>query len=70
MADHDLDPARFGTAFKAFMEAVVAAAAPPSSPLLERISPSSRRSTTPSTIPTCRWRWMPTWPARDAGRTC
>ena len=37
MADHDLDPARFGTAFKAFMEAVVAAAAPPSSPLLERI---------------------------------
>ena len=37
MADHDLDPARFGTAFKAFMEAVVAAAAPPSSPLLERM---------------------------------
>jgi hypothetical protein len=37
MADHDLDPARFGTAFKAFMEAMVAAAAPPSSPLLERM---------------------------------
>ena len=37
MADDDLTPARFGTAFKAFMEAVVAAAAPPSSPLLERM---------------------------------
>jgi hypothetical protein len=33
----DLTPARFGTAFKAFMGAVVAAAVPPSSPLLERI---------------------------------
>jgi hypothetical protein len=64
MADDDLTPARFGTAFKAFMEAVVAAAAPPSSPLLERIQahlgsdlahlPVIARSTTPSTIPTCR----------------
>ncbi|HEV8637770.1 MAG TPA: AAA family ATPase [Chloroflexota bacterium] len=33
----ELSPARFGSAFKAFMDAVVAAAAPPSSPLLERI---------------------------------
>ena len=33
----DLTPARFGTTFKAFMDAVVAAATPPSSPLLERI---------------------------------
>jgi hypothetical protein len=37
MPDNDLDPARFGSAFKAFMEAVTAAAAPPRSPLLERI---------------------------------
>lgn len=37
MADDDLTPARFGTAFKAFMEAVTVAAQPPSSPLLERI---------------------------------
>ena len=36
MAD-DLSPARFGTAFKAFMDAVVAESAPPRSPLLERI---------------------------------
>jgi hypothetical protein len=32
-----LSPARFGSAFKAFMDAVVAAASPPASPLLERI---------------------------------
>jgi hypothetical protein len=32
-----LDPARFGSAFQAFMEAVTAAADPPRSPLLERI---------------------------------
>ena len=37
MADDDLNPERFGTAFKAFMEAVTDAAVPPSSPLLERI---------------------------------
>ncbi|HEX6506138.1 MAG TPA: 26S protease regulatory subunit, partial [Chloroflexota bacterium] len=37
MADGDLDPARFGTAFKAFMEAVTAEAQPRTSPLLERI---------------------------------
>src|SRR5262245_32558224 len=35
--DLDLDPARFGAAFLAFMEAVRAAAAPPRSPLLARI---------------------------------
>jgi hypothetical protein len=34
---NDLAPERFGTAFKAFIEAVVQAAAPPESPLLERI---------------------------------
>ena len=33
-----LSPDRFGTAFKAFMDAVVAAAEPPSSPLLDRIT--------------------------------
>jgi hypothetical protein len=37
MADNELDPGRFGAAFKAFMDAVVAAAVPPESPLLERI---------------------------------
>lgn len=37
MADDDLSPARFGSAFKEFMEAVTAAATPPSSPLLDRI---------------------------------
>ncbi|MDP9372566.1 MAG: hypothetical protein M3Q65_08965 [Chloroflexota bacterium] len=37
MTGADLSPARFGDAFKAFMEAVTAAAAPPNSPLLERI---------------------------------
>jgi len=37
MADNDLTPARFGSVFKEFMEAVVAAATPPSSPLLERM---------------------------------
>ncbi len=36
MAD-DLSPARFGTAFKAFMDDVVAESSPPRSPLLERI---------------------------------
>jgi len=36
MAD-DLSPARFGGAFKSFMDAVVAEASPPRSPLLERI---------------------------------
>ncbi len=33
----DLSPARFGTTFKAFMDAVVAESSPPRSPLLERI---------------------------------
>jgi hypothetical protein len=33
----DLSPARFGTAFRTFMDAVLAAATPPASPLLERI---------------------------------
>ncbi len=37
MDGNPLDPANFGTAFKAFMEAVTEAAAPPSSPLRERI---------------------------------
>jgi hypothetical protein len=37
MADPSLSPAQFGAAFKAFMEAVVQAAAPPDSPLLDRI---------------------------------
>ncbi len=37
MTDTHLDPAHFGNSFKAFMDAVVAAAVPPSSPLLERI---------------------------------
>lgn len=37
MTDNDLEPARFGSAFKAFMEAVTAAAKPPRSPLLERL---------------------------------
>jgi DNA polymerase III delta prime subunit len=37
MTDTDLSPERFGTAFKAFMDAVIAAAVPPSSPLLDRI---------------------------------
>jgi hypothetical protein len=37
MPDDDLDPARFGSAFMAFMEATTAAAAPPRSPLLDRI---------------------------------
>jgi hypothetical protein len=37
MPDDDLDPARFGSAFHAFMAAMTAAAAPPRSPLLERI---------------------------------
>ena len=37
MTDDDLTPARFGAAFKAFMETVVAAATPPRSPLLERM---------------------------------
>ncbi len=37
MSEADLSPARFGTAFKAFMEAVVAQATPPANPLLERL---------------------------------
>jgi hypothetical protein len=37
MAGDDLDPARFGATFTAFMEAVTAATPPPRSPLLERI---------------------------------
>jgi DNA polymerase III delta prime subunit len=37
MTDNELEPARFGSAFKAFMEAVTAAAEPPRSPLLERL---------------------------------
>jgi hypothetical protein len=37
MADADLDPARFGTVFRAFMEAVTNAATPPASPLADRI---------------------------------
>jgi hypothetical protein len=49
MVDDDLDPARFGTAFKAFMEAVVAVAAPPSSPLLERIE--AHLGTDPTQLP-------------------
>src|SRR5262249_41468018 len=37
MPENDLDPARFGSAFKAFMEAVAAAADPPRSTLIDRI---------------------------------
>ncbi len=37
MSDPELAPARFGAAFKAFMEAVVAEAPPPGGPLFERI---------------------------------
>ncbi len=37
MPDDNLDPARFGSAFVAFMEAVTAAATSPRSPLLDRI---------------------------------
>ena len=37
MADDDFAPARFGTAFKEFLEAVVAAATPAGIPLLDRI---------------------------------
>lgn len=37
MTDDELSPARFGTAFKAFMDAVLDQAAPRSSPLLDRI---------------------------------
>lgn len=35
--DENLSPERFGSSFKAFMDAVVAAATPPSSPLVEHI---------------------------------
>lgn len=38
MTGVDLSPDRFGTAFKAFMDAVVAAATPPISPLFDRIT--------------------------------
>src|SRR5260221_7809660 len=37
MANEDLSPVRFGSAFKEFMEAVVAAATRPANPLQERI---------------------------------
>ena len=37
MLDDDLDLARFGSAFLAFMEAMTAAATPPQSPLIDRI---------------------------------
>ena len=37
MADDDLSPARFGTAFKEFMDTMVAAAVSQRSPLLDRI---------------------------------
>jgi hypothetical protein len=49
MVADDVDPVRFGTAFKAFMEAVVAAAVPPSSPLLERIQ--AHLETDPTQLP-------------------
>ncbi|MFN8513085.1 MAG: AAA family ATPase [Thermomicrobiales bacterium] len=49
MADHDLSPAQFGTAFKAFMDAVVAAASPPTSPLLERLR--AHLGTDPTQLP-------------------
>lgn len=48
MAD-DLSPARFGTAFKAFMDAVVAESSPPRSPLLERIA--AHLGTDPTRLP-------------------
>jgi DNA polymerase III delta prime subunit len=38
MADDELDPARFAAAFKGFVDAVVAAARPPASPLLDRMA--------------------------------
>lgn len=37
MSEHELTPSQFGTTFKAFMETVIAAAAPPIGPLLTRI---------------------------------
>lgn len=37
MHEHELTPSQFGTAFKAFMETVTAAAAPPTGPLFTRI---------------------------------
>ncbi len=37
MSDSPLAPAQFGTAFKAFMEAVAREARPPSGPLFDRI---------------------------------
>src|SRR5262249_37643832 len=37
MRESDLSPARFGASFKEFMDAVLAAASPPTSPLLDRI---------------------------------
>lgn len=49
MIDDDLSPARFGTIFKRFMEAVVAEATPPSSPLLARIH--SHLGTDPTHLP-------------------
>jgi hypothetical protein len=45
----DISPARFGAAFKAFMDAVVAAAEPPLSPLLERIR--AHLGTDPTRLP-------------------
>ncbi len=45
----DLSPARFGTAFKAFMDAVIAEAAPLRSPLLERIQ--AHLGTDPTQLP-------------------
>ncbi len=45
----DLSPTRFGTAFKAFLDAVLAAASPPASPLLERIG--SHLGVEPSRLP-------------------
>ncbi len=47
MNDANLDPARFGNAFKAFMEAVTDAATPPRSPLLERIQAHLAKDRTP-----------------------
>lgn len=49
MSEGDLSPSHFGSAFKAFMDAVVAQAAPPSSPLLERIA--AHLGTDPTQLP-------------------
>ncbi len=49
MNNPDLTPSQFGTVFKAFMETVTAAAAPPGGPLLDRIQ--AHLGADPATLP-------------------